>query len=128
MSEEERADKAHEEQEEPLQDGEFREDWLGGLYFTVKPFPAPFTYRQYTTWKKARIEARKAGATLAESQDWIAALALIQDWKCEYLPDPRVYEDFEALQNGEGNELPVILHVGQAVRVYVTEKAAIPKN
>jgi hypothetical protein len=122
-------EKAGEEQEAPpLRDGEFRAEYLGGLCFTVKPFPKPFLYRHYGMWKRARMEAKRAGALLDESMDWIAALVLIQDWKCDYLPDPRVLEDLEALQNGEGNELPVIIHVGRVVREYVVDKAVIPKN
>lgn len=112
------------EQDKNTQPGEFQSDTLK-LRFSL---PHPFRYRDYERYEKARNEAIAAGASLATSYNWIGACAIIDEWECEYMPVLGEFSDLEALADGTGNELPVVMWVGQAVHRYVIETTCVPKN
>ena len=89
--------------------------------------PDPLRMRHVEAYEKARDEARAAGAQFGPAINWIGAVALIEDWECEALPDPEKLTP-EALDDVHGAVLRIVMWVGGQVVSHVMEELFIPKN
>jgi hypothetical protein len=102
-----------------LRPGEFEHPALG-CKFTV---PEKFTARIHQAWVDAREAAEKEGATTALSVNWAGALAVIEEWECEKLPDR--YSDLDDIYN---EQLAIIKWVGDEIVYYIITLLSVPKN
>lgn len=85
--------------------------------------PAPFTLGDVEKWEAARAKAVRDGAMTVISLRWMAARAVVKDWKCEVLPDLHLEADTIS-----GEQLQVIAWVGLKVENFVLDLTRIPKN
>lgn len=83
--------------------------------------PDRLTVRQQLAYYSARL-ADGQGDQFAAL--WRGALALVEDWRCESLPDPRG-ADLDALY--DPRITGVVLWTGTTVSAYVRELEAVPK-
>lgn len=107
----------------PLRPGEFYNEGLG-CRFTV---PEPLRLRDVERYEAARNEARTAEAQSAFSINWVGAVALIEEWECEALPDLQGLSP-EDVGDAFGAIMQVIVWAGGQVSAHVMTKLFIPKN
>ena len=89
--------------------------------------PKPFRLRHVEAYEKARDEARAAGAQFGLAMNWIGAMAIIEDWKCKALPDPKKLTP-EQLADVHGPILQIVAWVAGQVVTHVMGALFIPKN
>lgn len=89
--------------------------------------PEPLRMRHVEAYEEARDQARVNGAQFSPSTNWIGAVALIRDWECEALPDPKKLTS-EDLDETHGKVLRIVMWVGGQVATHVMGELFIPKN
>lgn len=106
-----------------LAPGEFENEKLGCKF----SLPEPFKMRDVERYEEGRDAAREAGAATAFAINWIGAAAIVENWKCETLPDPAALTPGDFAES-HGAVMQVIVWVASTVNAYVIEKLFIPKN
>jgi uncharacterized protein (DUF1684 family) len=102
-----------------LRPGEFEHPALGCKF----SLPEKFTARTHQAWVDAREAAKADGATSALAVNWIGAIAIIDEWECETLPNH--LDDLDEICN---EQLAVIKWVGDDVAYYIITLLSVPKN
>lgn len=85
--------------------------------------PDPFTLRHYEQYVAGKEEARKAGAISLMAVNWLGAVAVIDEWDCDAIPDMEI-DPYDLTDEVFG----IIGWVGAQVNAYVFQITAIPKN
>ena len=89
--------------------------------------PDPLCMRHVEKYEAARDEARLAGAQFAPSINWVGAVALVEDWECEALPDPNSLTPAD-LADTHGTVLQIVMWVAGQVSAHVMRELFVPKN
>lgn len=97
---------------------EFKNESLG-LSFTLPDKP---TVRQQMTYMS---EAAFAFGKQRFEQYWLGAVAIVQDWKCDLVPDPARLNLDEAT---DPRVADIVMWVGWEVKEYITRLDNVPKN
>ena len=88
--------------------------------------PKPFTIGHHDTWENRRFEVMQAGSKTSLTGNWLSAMAIVEDWKSDLVPDPvATIAEAEKLSDGQ---IAVVAWVGSVVIGHVTSLMTVPKN
>jgi hypothetical protein len=88
--------------------------------------PEPFTVGDHDKWENRRFEVMQAGARTNLTVNFLAAMAIVEDWESELIPDP--VDTIAEAQKLSEEQIAVVAWVGTVVITHVTSLMTVPKN
>lgn len=86
----------------------------------------PFTVGDHDKWENRRFEVMQAGARTNLTVNFLAAMAVVQDWESELIPD--TVETIAKAKELSDRQIAVVAWVGTVVIAHVNSLLTVSKN